>query len=224
MQGPHDVGGRRGYGRIAHRRHEPVFHEAWEGHGFALGALSEALSGTNTDAFRHTIERLDVADYQALSYYGRWVHACATLLVEAGVLDREVLDRATSCVGAAPFPRPAANPPHHHRPTPPQAGGHVRALERTRRFRPGDHVVVRPDDPPGHTRVPGYLRGRPGRVVALRPACVWPDRNAHGGGEEPQWLYAVRFAGEDLWGADAEAGTSVIVDLFEPHLDHGSTT
>jgi hypothetical protein len=28
----------------------------------------------------------------------------------------------------------------------------------------------------------------------------------------------VRFAGEDLWGAQAERATSVTVDLFENHL------
>jgi nitrile hydratase subunit beta len=219
MQGPHDVGGRRGYGPIRHTPAEPAFHHHWEGHGFALGALAEGLAGSNTDAFRHTIERLDVAAYVGSSYYGRWTHACATLLIEAGLLDREDLDRRARAVGAAPFLRTAPNPSGHRRPGPPTAREITRTIDRARRFAPGDDVTVRPDDPPGHTRVPGYLRGRPGTVVAGRPACVWPDAHAHGGGEDPQWLYAVRFDGSDLWGVDAEPATSVTVDLFEPHLE-----
>lgn len=224
MLGPHDVGGRRGYGSIRHQPVEPVFSQTWEGRAFVLGALAETLAGSNTDAFRHTIERLSVADYLTSSYYGRWTHACATLLSEAGLVDLDELDRRAAQVGARPFLRAAANPEDHRPPARNTAPGVIRHLDRPRRFAEGAVVVVRPDDPPGHTRVPGYLRGRPGTVVALRPACVWPDANAHGRGEDPQWLYAVRFRAEELWGADAEPGASVTVDLFEPNLEPGSTT
>lgn len=220
MLGPHDVGGRRGHGPIRHRPDEPVFHHVWEGHAFVLGAYAGALAGSNIDAFRHAIERLSAVDYLTSSYYGRWTAACAALLAEAGVLEWEELDRRAAAAGAAPFLWPGSNPDGHRTPTPNTAPGVVRQLDRDRHFAVGDRVLVRPDDPPGHTRVPGYLRGRPGTVVATRAACVWPDANAHGRGEDPQWLYAVSFAGHDLWGADAEPGTSVIVDLFEPHLRH----
>jgi nitrile hydratase subunit beta len=219
MQGPHDVGGRRGYGPLRHTPDEPTFHQVWEGHGFVLGLVSGVLSGTNTDAFRHSMERLSARDYLGLSYYGRWTHACATLLAEAGVLDRAELDTRVARVGAQAFPLPAPNPAHHRSPQPPTSPGITRPLDRPRRFADGDRVAVRCDDPPGHTRVAGYLRGRRGCVVACRPAGVWPDASAHGHGEDPQWLYAVRFDGVELWGADAEPGTSVTVDLFEPHLD-----
>ena len=42
------------------------------------------------------------------------------------------------------------------------------------------------------------------------PTCS-PTRNAHGRGENPQWLYTVRFTGRELWGAEADA-TLVGVD------------
>lgn len=222
MQGPHDVGGRRGYGTIPHRRAEPVFHHRWEGRAFAVGLLATGLAASNIDAFRHAIERLSAVDYLTSSYHGRWTNAAAALLVEAGVVDRSDLDRRVAAAGGRPFLAVAPNPPHHRRPGPPTARAITRPVERARAFAPGDRVRVRVDDPPGHTRVAGYLRGRAGEVVAARPGCVWPDRHAHGGGEDPQWLYAVRFAGDALWGADAEPATSVTVDLFEPHLvpDH----
>jgi nitrile hydratase subunit beta len=219
MQGPHDVGGRRGYGRIDHRRVEAVFHHRWEGRAFAAGFLAPVLAESNIDAFRHAMERLGVLDHLSSSYYGRWTHAAVALLAESGAIDPADLDERIEAAGARPLARPAPNPPHHRRPEPPTGPGFTRSVDRDRRFAPGDPVEVRPDDPPGHTRVPGYLRGRTGVVVATRPACVWPDRSAHGAGEDPQWLYAVRFEGHQLWGSDAEPATSVTVDLFEPHLE-----
>lgn len=219
MQGPHDVGGRRGYGPVRHRPSEPVFHEEWERHAFVLGALAPSFVQSNLDAFRHAIERLSALDYLTSSYYGRWAQACATLLIEAGVIGREELDRRVRALGGTPFAQVAPNPADHRPPAPATAPSIIRHLDRPRRFAEGEPVVVRADDPVGHTRVPGYLRGRPGRIVATRPACPWPDASAHGRGEDPQWLYAVRFEGDDLWGAHAEPGTSVTIDLFEPHLE-----
>ena len=38
-------------------------------------------------------------------------------------------------------------------------------------------------------------------------------------GEDPQLLYTVEFAGPELWGRAAEAGSTVCLDLFEPYLE-----
>jgi nitrile hydratase len=48
---------------------------------------------------------------------------------------------------------------------------------------------------------------------------VFPDDHAHGRGENPQFLYTVRFDGQELWGTDAEPATSVHIDLFETYLE-----
>ena len=48
---------------------------------------------------------------------------------------------------------------------------------------------------------------------------VFPDTNSHGPGENPQWLYTVRFDGRDLWGADGEPTVKVSVDACEPYLE-----
>ena len=45
-----------------------------------------------------------------------------------------------------------------------------------------------------------------------------PDSNALGEGEQPRWLYTVRFDATELWGAGAPAG-AVYVDCWEPHLE-----
>ena len=59
---------------------------------------------------------------------------------------------------------------------------------------------------------------RGGVVVSLHDGWVFPDTNAHGRGENPQHLYTVAFEGSELWGADAEPGVVVHLDLFEPYL------
>ena len=50
-------------------------------------------------------------------------------------------------------------------------------------------------------------------------AFVFPDTNAHGGGEDPQWLYTVRFDARELWGPQADPTVRVSTDAFEPYLE-----
>ena len=72
--------------------------------------------------------------------------------------------------------------------------------------------------PRTHTRLPLYCRDKPGTVAMLHGVHVYPDTNALGAGESPQWLYSVRFEAPDLWGADTTAG-AIYVDCFEPYLE-----
>jgi nitrile hydratase len=48
---------------------------------------------------------------------------------------------------------------------------------------------------------------------------VFPDSNAHGGGEDPHWLYGVVFEASELWGPEGRPGDSVSLDLWEPYLE-----
>jgi nitrile hydratase len=49
---------------------------------------------------------------------------------------------------------------------------------------------------------------------------VYPDTNAHGGGEQPQPVYSVRFAAVDLWGPTAPAHDHLYIDLWEDYLEN----
>ena len=73
--------------------------------------------------------------------------------------------------------------------------------------------------PPTHTRLPRYARGHTGVVERVHGCHVFPDAAATGQGENPQWLYTVRFDGRDLWGADADPTVAVSVEEFEPYLE-----
>lgn len=143
----------------------------------------------NIDMFRHAIERIDPVTYLTAGYFGRWLGALETLIEEAGSL-------------------PPAGPTLARREidTPPA-------------FAIGDRVRARELHTPGHTRLPGYARGRTGTVALVQGAWVFPDTHAHGQGEHPQTVYAVSFDGRELWGESAEEGLRVTVDLFESYLE-----
>lgn len=102
---------------------------------------------------------------------------------------------------------------------PQPAPGTRRDVDRPPRFAVGDRVRARGHGSPGHTRLPAYCRGRSGAVALVHPSFVLPDTNAHRQGENPEYVYAVRFSGRELWGGDADPGLAVHVDLFESYLE-----
>jgi hypothetical protein len=83
----------------------------------------------------------------------------------------------------------------------------------------GDAVRVSTDDPDVFRRVPGYLRGQVGVVVAEcgdRPLPV-----GHGAGEvlrEPEPVLTVRFDAARIFG-DTGAGAHVHADLWLSNLE-----
>ena len=90
------------------------------------------------------------------------------------------------------------------------------------RFRPGDHVSVRNINPPTHTRLPRYVRGKQGVVELDHGVFCFNDTNAHGQGHKPQHVYNVRFTLRALWGDQASERDSLYLDLFEDYLDPAS--
>ena len=97
-------------------------------------------------------------------------------------------------------------------------GGPVdREPPRPARFAVGDRVRTCNLNPRTHTRLPRYARGKEGVIERVHGCHVFPDHNALGD-EDPQWLYAVRFAATELWGPDADPASEVSIDAFEPYL------
>ena len=96
--------------------------------------------------------------------------------------------------------------------------GSLRDIDDPPAFAPGDQVRAKDMRTDGHTRLPGYIRGRTGTVQARRPSALLPDTNAHFRGENPQHVYTVEFDSAELWGPDAEAAT-LRSDLFESYLE-----
>jgi nitrile hydratase subunit beta len=161
---------------------------------------------SNIDMNRATRETLP--NYRDLSYYEIWLAALQKLALQKGVLGdeppppKQVLHAATA-VAAIKKGFPASRP-----------------ATRPARFSIGDQVRTAAVQPPHHTRLPGYARGRLGVIERVHGTHVFPDTNSQELGESPQWLYTVSFDAQELWGARAPAPHSVIsIDAFEPYLE-----
>jgi nitrile hydratase len=220
MDGIADMGGTPGWGPVhPPRKGEPVFGESWEGRAFGLAILSSrvASGGVNNDAFRHAIERLDRAAYLDDGYYGRWLNAGELMLttssiIAPGAIDARARNLSGEHVEEPPIPEP--NRPDYA----PTAEGSLRTVPYAPEFTVGQRVRAKDMSPSGHTRIPGYIRGRVGVVELVQPAAVLPDSNAHFLGENPQHVYSVRFDARELWGADSEP-FALTVEMYETYLE-----
>jgi nitrile hydratase len=217
MNGVHDMGGMDGLGDVDPAPDAAPFHAPWEARVLALVLASAAWGRWNLDTMRHHRELIPAADYLAFSYYEKWFAALVDLLVRRGLLTPEELTSG----------RPASDASVQTPPLPASAVAARLALgsptERSAHRPPtlavGRAVRARNAHPVGHTRLPRYVRGRPGRITAIHGCHVFPDANAMGAGEQPQTLYQVRFEAAALWGERADPGSAVYLDLWEAYLE-----
>jgi nitrile hydratase len=212
------MGGTEGWGPThPPRSNERVFEEPWQGRAFAMTLLSVGVAGYNVDAFRHALESLDRAAYLDDGYYGRWLNAAERMLTQSAILAPGAVDaRARNLRGEhveePPIPEPAKP---DYAPTVP---GSLRTVDVEPAFATGERVRAKDMSPAGHTRLARYVRGHTGVVELIQPAAVLPDTHAHFLGENPQYVYTVRFDSQDLWGPEAEP-FAVTIELFESYLE-----
>jgi nitrile hydratase len=217
MNGPHDLGGQMGFGSVAPEPQEPVFHAPWERRVLGLTLAAGAMGHWSIDETRHARESLHPANYYASSYYEIWLEALETLLLRHGFITQQEMRageketegtppkrvlKAADVAGAlsrgGPCDRPVAEPA---------------------RFGVGDRVRTRNINPASHTRLPRYARSKLGVVEAVRGGFVFPDTNAHGKGENPEWVYTVHFDANELWGEESDPTLSVSIDAWQSYLD-----
>ena len=217
MNGPQDLGGQMGFGPVAPETDEPLFHAEWEKRALGLTLCAGAMGHWSIDESRHARESLRPADYYASSYYEIWIKGLEILLerhgvvsaaertagrpLEAGTAAKRVLKAAdvpAMLAKGGPCDRPVATPP---------------------RFAAWQRVRTKNFNPTGHTRLPRYARGRIGLVEAVREGYVLPDTNAHGQGEDPEWVYTVVFEASEIWGEGADPTLTVSIDAWERYLE-----
>jgi nitrile hydratase len=217
MNGVHDMGGMMGFGPVVAEKDEPVFHAPWERRALALTLAMAPAGGWNIDQSRAARESQHPAEYLAKSYYQIWITGLERLMIERGLVTRDEIETG-KVLGPAKPPRRvlaaaevaatlARGGPTERTPTAPQ------------RFQIGDRVRTRNINPPTHTRLPRYARGRTGVITHNHGVHVFPDANATGAGECPQWLYTVRFSARELWGEAADRTATVSVDAWESYLE-----
>lgn len=201
MNGVHDMGGLQGFGPVVPEADEPLFHAPWERRALGLTLAAGATGQWNIDQSRSMRESLPPALYLASSYYRIWILALERLVANPPqplqrVLHAADVDAALAC--GSPCDRPAT-----------QAAA----------FAVGQRVRARQMHPAGHTRLPRYVRGHVGRVVALHGVHAFADARAASGDQAPQWLYTVEFDAIELWGLQADPRDRVSVEAWEPYLE-----
>jgi nitrile hydratase len=217
MNGAQDLGGMHGFGPVVTEPNEPVFHSDWERRAFAL-TLAMAMPGQwNIDMSRYARENRPPAEYLAMSYYQVWFAALETMLKERNLVSDDEIDAGHALHAPKKVVRilsPADVAQVLYRGAPTERPTRSAAL-----FKAGDKVRAKTINPLTHTRLPRYVRGRTGTIERVIGYHVFPDSNALGAGENPQWLYTVRFAARELWGSDADPSVTVSVDAWQPYLE-----
>lgn len=210
-----DLGGQDIHDRVVPEPEGELFHSSWERQALALTLAMGATGAWNIDISRSARETLP--DYSSLSYYQIWIRGLERLLIERGLVGPDE-------IAAGQMLRPARSglrvlhavdvPVTLARGAPTQRPATVPA-----RFAVGERVRTRSAPANHHTRLPGYARGKTGRIDQVRGVHVFADAHAQGLGEQPQWLYTVVFSAPELWGSDAAQRQSVSIDAWEPYLE-----
>ena len=218
----HDMGGRFGDGSIAPDfGKDPVFKTEWHGRVLGLTLASGFLGQWTLDEGHHARECLNPVDYSGFSYYEKWLAGLANMLVAKGIVTRNEFETLTTL--------------------------ETKQELKERRLRPGDVLSVLSKGGPterdagpkptfsveqdvmtresanlsidgGHTRLPSYASGKQGTIVALHGNHVFPDANAHKGGEAPEPLYTVAFRAEILWQHPENPDDIIMLDLWQSYL------
>ncbi len=209
-----DLGGTTGHGPIEYEGKSVVFPHDWEARALALTLAAGAPGGWNIDMSRSARETLP--NYLDLTYYAIWTAALEQLVVDHGLVTTAEMEAGHAL---APGDRSRRVLRAEAVPAVLRSGGPASREPRSpARFEIGDRVRTRAEHVDHHTRLPAYVSGQIGVVERVHGAHVFPDTNARGLGEQPQWLYTVVFDATHLWD-DAAPGQRVSVDAWDSYLE-----
>ena len=216
MDGIHDLGGRQGYGPIDVDEPPEPFHAPWEARVLGIVRAFTRPAPWSIDWFRHVRECIAPADYLTRPYYDQWLQTYAAMMIDSGHATIGELATGKSARAIPGLPPPV--PPEKVATAKKAMARFDRESNAVPRFAAGDAVVTRSLGARGHTRLPHYARGRPGRVESFHAFHVLPDTNMGGDGPaEP--LYTVSVLATDLWPEAAGRKDRVYLDLWESYLE-----
>jgi len=217
MDGIHDMGGMDGFGKVEVEDNEPTFHHPWEGRVMAMVRAIGANGGMNIDMQRFSRESLPPAVYLSSSYYQKWFLALEQSMLARDMIGADEIERGHSLRQNSPLARGTFSMKDVQRVM--TRANFAREPRAKPVFAIGERVRTKNIHPATHTRLPRYARDKVGIVERINGCHVFPDSNAHGKGDNPQWLYTVVFAGAELWGPDGDPSLKVSIEAFEPYLE-----
>lgn len=216
MNGPHDIGGRDGFGPIAPNPDEPLFHAPWERRAMAMVVAAGGAGHWTIDENRFARENRDPAEYYNLTYYQIWLRGLERILATKGLATpveiengqtQSLLPKANPLMADQVVPALMRGTPYDRDPA-----------DQKPVFAVGQTIRTSNLQPHGHTRMPAYVRNQSGTVSAIHGYHVYPDTSAQGDRDTAHWLYNVTFRARDLFGERAGENDRVSVDLWEPYL------
>jgi len=175
-------------------------------------------------SLRTGAEGMQPFEYFKFRYYEKWLGGISGFFINHGYISDEELANRTDHYHKQP------DAPLPDKPSVPIRDQIVRyLLEGDSGLRPyagapifaeGDEVTVADPVAVDHTRLPGYLRNKPGRIVEVYPgAYAYFVNTGLDGIGEPMPVYRVAFDAANIWGADkSEPNTTIYADLFEAYL------
>ena len=219
MSKAHDMGGRLDERRIDITLSDQKFKENWEKDVFAITLALGFSSLWNLDRSRFARESLEPKDYLQYSYFERWLAGLLNLLGENGIIaDRKESGGNFEKSSFRKLEAKNVKKLLH------MGGPTKRASTTEKKFNLEEVVSVKTNNgnkrvEGGHTRLPEYVMGKVGKVIAYHGSHVLPDTNAHLFGESPEALYSVEFKSKNLWAKCEHIEDTVIVDLWESYLE-----
>ena len=219
MDGIHDMGGMQGFGRVETDEPESMgFHQLWHGRMFAISRAVRFVLPFGGDHVRAAIERLPPLAYLRASYYQKWLEGNVACLAKVGVLsEAELAGGEIKPLPGSIMQRKPLSAAEATKVTFSGMPAVAAATAPKSRFKAGETVTTRANFDEGHTRLPRYARGKPGKIEAVVGAFVLADSNAAGKPRQ-ETVYRVAFAARDLWGDEATKGDSVVLDLWESYF------
>jgi nitrile hydratase subunit beta len=171
VNGAQDMGGVHGFGAVLAESDEPVFHADWERRVFALTRAMGATGEWNLDASRFARENRPPNEYLDKSYYEIWLAGLEQLLAQCGLVAEHELTAGRELERRKPVRRTLAPAD--------VAAALGRGIPTNREapqpatFLVGDRVRARNVNPLTHTRLPRYVRGHVGTVIATHGCHVF---------------------------------------------------
>lgn len=217
MDGPHDLGGKEGFGPIDTDEVETPFHHDWEGRMWGIVRCPGGAPGVTLDWWRHIRELIDPVDYLTRPYFDSWAQTELASYINAGVI---TLDEVKAGRSATPkeYDAEVVSTAEAIAQSSALGTNYARAIDAAPAFKPGDKVRSKDFTQQHHTRLPAYARAKPGVIHAHHGAHIFPDESAQGR-EVAQHIYSVVFEAEDLWPEAGGRRDRIYLDLWESYLE-----
>jgi len=216
MDGIHDLGGRHGFGKIDVEEEEVQFHHPYEARVRSIVNAMTQAPDWSIDWFRHCRELIEPADYLTRPYFDQWAQTYGAMLVNSGWATIDELATGKSAAPVEGLPPPVSA--ERARAAVLKARRFDSEISKKPQYSPSDSVRTITDVTNGHTRLPGYARGRSGTVIAHHGAHIYPDAMAVNE-KCYEHLYTIEFPLQQLWPENTDSTDSVTLDLWETYLE-----